>query len=254
MTRLRPLWIAGRFLSRLPFPDPGSTQPHETGHSVPWYPFVGLLMGGPAALAALALAGAPIDVAAILVLMFWVWSSGALHLDGLADSADAWIGGIGSRERTLEIMKDPRSGPAAVTLIGLVLLAKWAALKTLILAGVIWPLLAVPMLARAQLPLLLLTAPYARRQGMAADQFNHLPRRASWLSVTAAGVVTLALGGWSGLALILAALALYWMARRAMLARISGFTGDTAGALVELTETLALLLSALLIQGAIVGR
>lgn len=253
MTRLRPLWIAGRFLSRLPFPDPGSAQPHETGHSVPWYPFVGLLMGGPAALAALALAGAPIDVAAVLVLMLWVWSSGALHLDGLADSADAWIGGIGSRERTLEIMKDPRSGPAAVTLIGLVLLAKWAALKTLILAGVIWPLLAVPMLARAQLPLLLLTTPYARRQGMAADQFNYLTRQAAWLSLFAAALATLALGGWSGLALILAALMLYWMARRAMLARISGFTGDTAGALVELTETLALVVCAL-IQGGMIGR
>ncbi|MCK7576506.1 MAG: adenosylcobinamide-GDP ribazoletransferase [Chromatiales bacterium] len=250
MTRLRPLWIAGRFLSRLPFPDPGETLPHETGRSVPWYPFVGLAMGVPAAFTALlfVLAEAPSDVAAVLVLMLWVWSSGALHLDGLADSADAWIGGLGSRERTLEIMKDPRSGPAAVTLIGLVLLAKWAALKTLILSGAIWPLLVVPMLARAQLPLLLLTTPYARRQGMAADQFNHLPRRMAWLSVPAAGVVVLVLGGWSGLALILAALALYWITRRAMLARISGFTGDTAGALVELTETLALLLCALVIQ------
>lgn len=247
MTRLRPLWIAGRFLSRLPFPDPGETSPHETGCSVPWYPFVGLLMGGPAALAASVIAEAPVDVAAVLVLMLWVWSSGALHLDGLADSADAWIGGLGSRERTLEIMKDPRSGPAAVTLIGLVLIAKWVALKTLILAGVIWPLLVVPMLARAQLPLLLLTTPYARRQGMAADQFNHLPRRAAWLSVLAAGVVTLVLGDWSGPALILAALALYLVARRAMLARLSGFTGDTAGALVELTETLALLLCSLLL-------
>jgi adenosylcobinamide-GDP ribazoletransferase len=59
-------------------------------------------------------------VAAALVLILWVWSTGALHLDGLADSADAWVGGLASRERTLEIMKDPRSGPAAVTAIGLV--------------------------------------------------------------------------------------------------------------------------------------
>jgi adenosylcobinamide-GDP ribazoletransferase len=247
MTRLRPLWIAGRFLSRLPFPDPGETQPHETGRSVPWYPFVGLVMGVPAALTAFMLADSAPDVTAALVLMLWVWSSGALHLDGLADSADAWIGGLGSRERTLEIMKDPRSGPAAVTIIGLVLLAKWAALKTLILAGAIWPLLAVPMLARAQLPLLLLSTPYARRHGMAADQFNHLPQRAARLSVLAAGIATLVLGGWPGLVLTLASLALYWVARRAMLARLSGFTGDTAGALVELTETLALLVAALIV-------
>ncbi|MGQ9659693.1 MAG: adenosylcobinamide-GDP ribazoletransferase [Thermochromatium sp.] len=250
MTRLRPLWIAGRFLSRLPFPDPGEVQPHETGRSVPWYPLVGLEMGMPAAVTAWGCLAAqtPPDVAAVLVLLLWVWSSGALHLDGLADSADAWIGGLGSRERTLAIMKDPRSGPAAVTVIGLVLLAKWAALKTLILAGAIWPMLAIPMLARAQLPLLLLTTPYARQQGMAADQFNHLPRRSAWTSVILAAAGGVLLGHWLGLMLILAAFALYLAARRTMLARISGFTGDTAGALVELTETLALVLCALVIR------
>lgn len=170
MTRLRPFWIAGRFLSRLPFPDPGPTAPTEVGRSVPWYPLVGLLMGLPAALAALLLADTPSDLAAALVLILWVWSSGGLHLDGLADSADAWIGGLGSRERTLEIMKDPRSGPAAVTAIVLTLLLKWSALKTLVATGVLWPLLIVPLLARAQLPLLLLTTHYARTQGMARDR------------------------------------------------------------------------------------
>ncbi|SDX96017.1 adenosylcobinamide-GDP ribazoletransferase [Allochromatium warmingii] len=131
MSALRPLYIAGRFLSRLPVPDPGPTQPSETGRSVPWYPVIGLLMGAVATLVAFVLvrAAAPPEVAAALVLLVWVWSSGALHLDGLADSADAWIGGLGSRERTLDIMKDPRSGPAAVTVIVLTLLGKWAALK-----------------------------------------------------------------------------------------------------------------------------
>lgn len=250
MSALRPLYIAGRFLSRLPVPDPGPTQPSETGRSVPWYPIIGLLMGAVATLVAFVLvrAAAPPDVAAALVLLVWVWSSGALHLDGLADSADAWIGGLGSRERTLDIMKDPRSGPAAVTVIVLTLLGKWAALKALLLSGTLWPLCLIPMLARAQVPLLLLTTPYARTQGLAADQFHYLPRRAAWVSVLAAGSAMLVFGGWVGLMLSLAALALYWQTRRAMLDRLAGFTGDTAGALVELTELLTLLLCALVMR------
>lgn len=243
----RPLWIAGRFLSRLPFPDHGETTPVETGLSVPWYPFIGLLMGLLAALTAVgALALAP-QIAATLTLIVWVWSTGALHMDGLADSADAWIGGLGSRERTLEIMKDPRSGPAAVTLLGLVLIAKWSGLQALIAAGSPWLLLAVPMLGRVQLLLILLTTPYARQEGMAAAQSRQLPRRATWLAILAAFGATLLAAGWTGVILIAATLVLFALARGRMMARIAGFTGDTAGALVELTETLLLLICASLV-------
>lgn len=65
---------------------------------------------------------------AALLLVFWVLATGALHLDGLADSADAWVGGLGDRERTLAIMKDPCCGPAAVVALVVVLLVKFAAL------------------------------------------------------------------------------------------------------------------------------
>jgi adenosylcobinamide-GDP ribazoletransferase len=245
---LRPLWIAGRFLSRLPFPDPGPVEPQETGQSVPWYPFIGLCMGLLASLAAVALAlmGTDPDVAAALTLAVWVWSSGAIHLDGLADTADAWVGGLGSRERTLEIMKDPRSGPAAVTTLVLVLIAKWAAIKALIVAGAPWLLLAIPMLSRAGMLLLLLTTPYARAQGMAMDQSRELPRRRTQIAVMIAIGGTLLLAGWYGLAMLIAGLAVFVIGRWAMLQRISGFTGDTAGALVELAETLVLVVCVIL--------
>lgn len=246
---LRPLWIAGRFLSRLPFPDPGPVEPVETGRSVPWYPFVGLLIGLLAGLSAVALAGlgAEPDVVAALVLALWVWSSGGIHLDGLADTADAWVGGIGSRTRTLEIMKDPRSGPAAVTVLVLVLIGKWTGLKALIATGAPWLLLLFPMVGRAQLPLLLLTTPYARVGGMATDQARELPRPAARNAVLVAASAALLLAGWSGLAMVLTAAALFLAGRRAMLRRIGGFTGDTAGALVELTETAMLLVCVILL-------
>lgn len=244
----RPLWIAGRFLSRLPFPDPGPVEPVETGRSVPWYPVVGLLMGllAGAIAAGLAWLGTPPDVAAILTLMVWVWASGALHLDGLADTADAWIGGLGDRARTLAIMKDPRSGPAAVTTLVLALIAKWAGIKALILADALAPLLVLPMLGRALLPLLLLTTPYAREHGMARDQSRELPRRAAWVGILGAVGGALLVMGWQGLAMVLTALIAFLIGRRAMLRRLAGFTGDTAGAQVEVTETLMLMVCVIL--------
>jgi adenosylcobinamide-GDP ribazoletransferase len=250
---LRPLWIAGRFLTRFPFPDPGEIAPVELGRAVPWYPLIGLALGLVIAAADLLLGPAvlngPPGVGAALVLALWVWSTGGLHLDGLADSADAWVGGLGSRERTLAIMKDPTSGPAGVSALVLVLIAKFAALQALMVVGDAgaWALIWVPVLARAQLPLLLLTTPYARPQGMAADPARTAPPGASRLAVAlAVGAVVLALG-WNGVLMALAGAVLYWRLRRAVMTRLGGFTGDTAGALVELTEALVLLLLALML-------
>ncbi|MDV7392814.1 adenosylcobinamide-GDP ribazoletransferase, partial [Arthrospira platensis SPKY1] len=66
----------------------------------------------------------------------------------------------GDRERTLEIMKDPRSGPAAIVAIVLVLLAKFAALQALLAGGeALYPLLLAPVLGRTVVVLLLLATP-----------------------------------------------------------------------------------------------
>ncbi len=244
---LRSVWIAGRFLSRLPFPDPGSTTAPEIGHSVVWYPLIGVLLGAVSASTAWLLTGSDTGVAAALVLMAWVWATGGLHLDGIADSADGWVGGLGSRERTLDIMKDPRCGAMGVTVIGLVLIAKFAGLQALLAQGDGWLLLWLPLLARVQLNLLLLTTPYARTQGMAYAQAHYLPRRTVWLT---SGLIAASVGGILGAlgaALLLTMLIVFMLARRTMLARLNGFTGDTAGALIEVTET-ALLIVAVLIS------
>lgn len=105
-----PFWIALQFLSSLPVSLPGMPEPRELGRSLLFYPLVGLLFGLLLWLASLLLQGTPAPLHAALLLTLWVLLSGALHLDGLADSADAWLGGFGDRERTLQIMKDPRSG------------------------------------------------------------------------------------------------------------------------------------------------
>ena len=176
-------------------------------------------------------------LAAGVVLLAWVALTGALHLDGLADSADAWIGGMGDRERTLAIMKDPRSGPAGVVAVVVVLLLKFAALASLPASGGS-ALLLVPLLARAGLMLAVLITPYARSQGLASG-LGEASRGACGCAL--AITVLLALfWGWHGLlATVLSLVALaFW--RQACMRRLGGFTGDTCGALAECLEALLL--------------
>ncbi len=250
MNWLRPFWIAMQLLTRLPVPDPRAADATLLGRSLLYYPLVGALLG-----ALLAAAGwllrddfASLPLAGLL-LALWVALTGALHLDGLADSADGWLGGYGDRKRTLDIMSDPRSGPAGVVALVMVLLLKFAAL-TVIVERQLWTgLLCIPLLARTLAPLLFLTTPCARRDGMAASIAARLPRRGAWFTValgsTAVACFALPAGPW----LLLGGLLTFVAARALMLARIGGLTGDTTGALVELSETVALLMLPLALRG-----
>lgn len=240
-----PLWIALQFLSSLPIRLPGMPTPQESGRSLLFYPLVGLLFGllliGLNAL----LGAAPPMLHAALLLSAWVVLSGGLHLDGLADSADAWLGGFGDRERTLTIMKDPRSGPIAVVTLVLVLLLKFCALLALIESHHSAGLLLAPVIGRSAMLALFLNTRYVRAGGLGQALADHLPRRLGLqvLLLSAAGCVLLA--GVSGLiALLVAAVGFYWL-RHLMLRRLGGTTGDTAGAMLELLEMSVLVVLAL---------
>lgn len=258
----RPCLCAGRFLTRLPLPDPGPLDGPVLGRAVLCYPLVGLVIGGllwGTLWTLLQLHPGPVAPAqaaplAALALIAWVWLTGGLHLDGLADSTDAWVGGLGDRARTLEILGDPRIGAMGALALGLALLAKWSALLALIAAGDLWPLLWVPVLGRVQILLLMLSTPYARPGGMAAQALAWLPRGWAWLSVALTlALVVLALvldpgrdgSGWGWLLPLGVAGATLALWRRSMRRRLGGFTGDTAGALVEMTEAAVLLALAL---------
>ncbi|WP_367083900.1 adenosylcobinamide-GDP ribazoletransferase [Pseudomonas sp. HOU2] len=231
-----PLWIALQFLSSLPIRLPGMPEPDQLGRSLLFYPLVGLLFGLILWAINLALAGAPLLLHAALLLTGWVLLSGALHLDGLADSADAWLGGFGDRERTLTIMKDPRSGPIAVVTLVLVLLLKFCALLALIEQGHAVMLIILPLLGRAALLGLFLTTPYVRAGGLGQALADHLPRRAGWWVLVASALGCLLVGGVKAIvALVVAFVGFVWL-RHVMMRRLGGTTGDTAGALLELLE------------------
>ena len=225
-------------LTRLPL-----RSDHGRGAAAAWaWPLAGLAVAVPAVLLAylatsLGLSGGS---AAALVLVVQTVLTGAMHEDGLADSADGLWGGW-TRERRLEIMRDSRIGTYGTMALVLITLLRWQALTTLITAGhVLAPVLATALLSRAAMAALMAALPNARGTGLSHSVGQPEPRTAL-LAGTIAVVVALLLTGWSGLAAALVALLVIIAIALIARAKIGGQTGDILGATQQLTEAAMLL-------------
>ena len=167
-------------------------------------------------------------VVAALVLAIEAAATGGLHEDGLADCADGfWCGR--DKARRLEIMKDSRVGSYGVLALGIVLLARWAALTALIGVGQWGVILAAAAMSRAPMAVLMAALPNARGSGLSASHGAPSPGVA-----VQAVAVALALG-WlcAGAAAVPMALAMAVSAGLVGLvarAKIGGQTGDVLGA------------------------
>lgn len=246
---IKPFLISVQFLTRLPVRLASQPNEKDLGNSLLFYPLVGFIIGLTLIKLGWLLSGSPPLVTAALLVTTWVLITGGLHLDGLADSADAWIGGMGDRTKTLAIMKDPNCGPAGVTAIVLILLLKFVALYSLVIANEWITLLLAIILARTLLPLLFLTTPYVRSNGLGTSLAVHQPRQWSIFVVVTTFALMFLLTDIHYLLLSLTAVVTFLLLRHLMLHRIAGTTGDTAGALVEITETTVLLTSVIALTG-----
>lgn len=241
MTGLRAFWLALSFLTRIPVPDLGKLEAADFARAALFYPAVGVGIGGLLCLPVFLFPHASPLLLAAMITVGWAMVTGGLHLDGLADSADAWLGGLGDVEKTHRILKDPLVGAAGVSALIGVLLLKFAALTVLLETGHWWVILLAPAVGRALILLLFLTTPYVRTGGLASAVTTHLARPAA-MGVT--GITLVLAMYYSPQGLVMALLG-FWLLRRMMLQRLQGCTGDTAGASVEIGEMLCLLGEAL---------
>ncbi|MCP3773712.1 adenosylcobinamide-GDP ribazoletransferase [Paenibacillus sp. MZ04-78.2] len=275
--RLIRLWgeacaAAFQFLSRLPVPVKLDSNDALFRRSVVFYPLVGLVLGLITAAAGLLLTSVlPPLPAAALLLGIWVLLTGALHLDGLMDTADGILSHR-SRERMLEIMKDSRVGAMGVIAAVLVLLLKWSLLAEMLPAAAagsqwnLWLLLAlVPLWSRWYMVVAIACWPYARQAGSGMGGFfrgvgaghavgSGLVALLLSLCVVAAGEAFggLSLPFWHMVGIIVILLAVT-MGAGVLISvsihrKLGGLTGDTYGAMNELLEA-ALLLVLVLIKG-----
>lgn len=252
------------FLTRIPVPDLSRAVQWDKQQgngkiaqiSVYYYPLVGALLGAILLVAlisfeystapgALLLSSEQSALIAVLLLVIWCLVTGGLHLDGLADAGDAWVGGYGDKQRTLAIMKDPYAGPMGIMLVVLVLLLKFAALWLVVKNQSWWLLLAAPVIARyLMLPLFKFT-PYVREKGWGSDICKNISGGAlAVISILMAVLSVLAFQHQSLLVLGVVA-AVFVLARNMMMQRLGGTTGDTAGALIEVSEALILVVAVL---------
>lgn len=233
------LRLALGLLTRLPLPG---TPDMARGAQAAWaWPLAGL---APAALAALAMAlgsalGVLPGVTAALGLAVSVMVTGAMHEDGLADTADGLWGGW-TPERRLEIMKDSRIGAYGVIALILSLLARWSLLAGLVASGSLWaPLLAAGMISRAPMVLLMAWMEPAREGGL-SRAVGRPSMETAGLAVLAAALPALLLSGPGAVMAILAAFAVALGLGRIAQAKIGGQTGDILGASQQLAEIAAL--------------
>ncbi|MFV5262625.1 adenosylcobinamide-GDP ribazoletransferase [Acinetobacter courvalinii] len=241
---MTPFWIALQFLTVLPIELKTMPSAKQNGQSMLFYPLVGVLLGLILFAFAMLLAKLPIILSAALILVLWIWLTGGLHLDGLADTADAWVGGFGDPERTLNIMKDPACGPIGVLSLVVVCLLKFVALYVLLEQHMAAFLIVLPILGRSVPVFLFLTTPYVRTQGLGRSITDFMPKKRLWM-VFVITIALLCMFKCLGLIALLVFLVMLFYMRSLFIKRIGGITGDTVGAAIELAET-GVLLSAVI--------
>jgi len=236
---MTPFWIALQFLTVLPIELKTIPTAQQNGRAILFYPLVGLIVGGILFFVVCLFAKLPVLLLAAITLTLWIWLTGGLHLDGLADTADAWVGGFGDKLRTLQIMKDPSCGPIGVLSLVVICLLKFALIYVLIEQQQTLFLILVPTLGRVVPSIFFLTTTYVREKGLGHSLTDYLPKTASWIIV---GLVLLLplYWKWQGLIAAIGFLMSLVYLRHLFIKRIGGITGDTVGAAIELSETVLL--------------
>jgi adenosylcobinamide-GDP ribazoletransferase len=231
--------------TRLPIGPAGAIGEGDVARASWTFPIAGLLVGLTGAIAywlAVCVNVAPLPAAA-LALAAMLLLTGAMHEDGLADTADG-LGGA-TREKKLEIMRDSRIGTFGACALAVSLMLRWSALADIAEPRVVaLALICAHVSARACLPAFMYLVPPARADGLSSGAGQ--PPFASVITALLLGIVPLLLAfGPTGamvtmLLLLLVALVLARVATR----QFGGQTGDVLGALEQIGEAAVLLVSA----------
>lgn len=243
------IWTGLAFCTRLPLAAKAAPPGADLARAGWTFPLIGALIGGFAAI--VYWLGAAADllpfVSAILAIVASVFITGALHEDGLADTADGFGGG-GTKERKLAIMRDSVIGTYGVSALVLSFMLRAGILASLVEPG----LVAVALIgahagARATMPLFMLVLPRARQDGLSTEAGK--PPLGSAIAAALLGVLVLALCLGPATALLAALLVagvmvfMAWLSMR----QIGGQTGDVLGAVEQVSEITILLVAAALL-------
>lgn len=238
------LWdipLALVLLTRLPLPRLPEPTFDRQSRAAWAYPLAGLVVGALACgVAWIAIwAQLPTLAAATLLVTILILATGAMHEDGMADTADGLWGGF-STKRRLEIMKDSHIGTYGVLALLLSQMLRVTAITTLIGAGLLTGVLAACLFSRALMPVLMRALPNARRAGL-SHSVGAPPLPSALAGFGLATLLSLLLLGGSAIAPMLCALLGAAIVARIATVKIGGQTGDILGATQQVSEIVFLL-------------
>ncbi len=233
------------FLTRVPIDGPVRLDARDVARGAVFFPLVGAGVGALTGLVAIGCAKVlPVFLAAALAVAIEAVLTGAIHLDALADLGDSL--GAKSRERALEIMREPAVGAFGAAALILDLLLKAGAVTALLSDGLLLAVVVAAYAAGRAAPLVIGWAlPYARGGEGSGRALTDEPlawERVAGLAVAAAFVFGLT--GLRGFALAGGAAAAMTLVALVAWRRVAGATGDVLGAGIELATLGALLAAA----------
>jgi adenosylcobinamide-GDP ribazoletransferase len=228
--------VAFQFLTRIPMPSI-AFEADSLSRAIKYFPLVGLVVGSGAVLVQKILRfHMNPRLVAVVVLIYLVLITWCLHEDGLADTADG-LGGGGTKDQILAIMKDSRIGSYGATAVMLSLLVRYLLLASLPLEHFAAYVISSHVLCRwSSLPLSYFVPPARERDGQGA-RIAKLTSLASLTfgSIFSFAVVAFALR-WSAVAPVLVAILTFAASGWFYARKIGGVTGDCFGATNQLTE------------------
>ncbi|MDH5464373.1 MAG: adenosylcobinamide-GDP ribazoletransferase [Thiovulaceae bacterium] len=227
--------LALSMLSTLPFFRVHNFEKGINGLAVMFYPLVGALLGG-ILLGAYLLLQPYLPLMHLMVVLFFLWIvlTGALHLDGFSDTLD---GLFVSKDRSLEVMKDPHTGGMGMIFTVAFLIFK---ASSLIYLELIWTLPLILMLSRFNAVIAIFLLPYLRDNGMSALAKKEFRRRHFFSALVLVGMLLSFFPYIFSLIMMAVSLITFILIERFFKYRYGGMTGDIYGFLIEVTEIILL--------------
>jgi len=257
---MKKLLLAFQFLTIIPVKDTGVVADSEVGGAASFFPLVGAVQGMLLVLAAMIASRIlPVGVVNILVILLLIVTNGGLHLDGLSDTFDA-IASRGDRDKKLSIMKEATVGPIGGIAIVIDILLKLYLLNEIYSvsqsATYYMMLFLLPMYSRWAMVPAIFHGKSARKEGLGRTFIENVGVRelltATILTLILSFLAVFIIFNTAGLmhiifslpALYIFSLAAGWFAAR----RFGGMTGDTFGAVSELSEILLLMMAVICLR------
>ena len=238
-----PLIILTKFMTRIPIPIKVDYDPKKLGKSIKFFPLVGLAIGLILYYLSIILVKFSKNnlINALIVIVIELMAVGIIHIDGLCDTFDGLFS-YREKEKMLEIMKDSRIGTNGAIILVLYFIAKILFISEIFSINLKY-LIIYPVLARLATPVNAAFSDYARKNGMSNFIISQNSAFEGIFSIILAAGLSFLIFSFKGFELFLGAFLFIIFFMQFVKKKISGVTGDTMGAALELTAIFVLFLA-----------